>query len=207
MNKYPLILFCTVLLIGIATFSTCQDTYVPLSQSEQKFPNSIGNSWTYAVYDSTEQDAFTVQVSIVGETTLSNGEPATIWQYTWPDRVDTQYVQKLDNQIRTYKETDVAHTYTTILLDFPLEEGKKFGRSEAADTSDIVLEDSVTTPAGSFERGFKINRSRSSFNYWLIEHFWFVPHVGIVKMHRKEYPFGPVTNRTWILLEYELQEE
>ncbi len=85
-------------LIGLMAFSCRQNTNVsPIPPKSDTitvatFPNQIGDSWTYSVLDSTTLKVQTVVVKVVGNTVFSNGGKFKIWEYRYPDKIDTGYV-------------------------------------------------------------------------------------------------------------------
>jgi len=139
-----------------------------------------------------------LQVSIMGTTHYSDGTPATIWKWIWPENMnqkafgtDTTYVIVKGDSILI---SPYLHVYSngTKLIDhiyiFPLQAGQVWRHD--ADSSQVVSEDSLTVPAGSFGGVYRIHTTGGGPNYFLDRNIWFKPGVGIIQMYQKRFYGG-----------------
>src|SRR4029077_10704636 len=63
----------------------------PAGTSSRVFPNAPGSRWGYAVYHTRDQLRDTITVRILSTTTISDGNTASLWQYTSRYSTDTVY--------------------------------------------------------------------------------------------------------------------
>jgi len=171
------------------------------TQQIDDFPNKVEYQWTYLAYDSSTQQIDTVKVKIVGQTTLSNGQPATIWQLNYATKTDTNYVSKNGDTIRVY-DNYLPQLSIKDVYEFPMVIGKYWLTGYVTDTCKVIAKNSITVIGGNFQNAFDIERTAWGFNYSLYENIWFVPKVGVVKMYRKEFNLGPWKHETWELINY-----
>lgn len=163
------------------------------------FPNKVGNIWVYAHHDSLSNFSDTLIVTIVGQKTISNNQPATIWQYKFPSRMDTVYVAFVGDTVRSITNN---HPFRII---FPLQIGKKWnGDYWFSDTTRVLLKESISTVAGSFAESYKIVEDWVGLNDFGQKTLWFVSNVGIVRIYHIGYNFG-MANETFELISYSLK--
>ena len=92
------------------------------------FPNAVGNEWHYAVYDSLSRQASALTVRVVGTAALSDGQPATVWRYTFTTRIDTQYVTIRGDTVRAYAGRDARRSQRVVWAILPLRWEQSGGR-------------------------------------------------------------------------------
>ena len=168
------------------------------------FPLSLGSTWKYAIYDSINHRADTVEVSITDSTFLNDGVPAAVWQYAYSDSVDTQYVVQAGDSILIYRSPDVRSL--SLVLVLPLEVGREWTNSPPASMK-VTTREKVDVPDGSFARALRIEQHPFIGNFYGGTTYWFVPDVGLVRMRRAwlDTMADDRVNTVWELLSFELR--
>ncbi len=193
--KLFIILFAALLL------SACENSTDnnPPEVNTGSFPNKVGDSWVYAVYDSLNSTVDTLTVNIVG-TTTGNGKDLTIWVRESNTYKDTLYVN-VDNKTVYFYEDAFPNVADHIFV-FPLEKGKIWTNPDQVRDSSIVKDkEAVSVPADNFTDAFRIERNWGGFNVYGYSITWFVENIGIVKMYRRIQGFDNI-KETWELLSY-----
>ena len=209
----------TVKLIGVICLAIlilpgCDDD-TPLTggtcrSSAITFPNAVGMLWTYEVYDSLTETSDTVQVSIVDTTTIEGPTPVTVWKYNYIDSISTRYVALSGDSLIVYEGSWDPREVE--LYVFPLFLGRYWtGPLEGlGDTSRVTDRGTISTPAGDFSDGSRIDRTWApDFGPGHFSTTWVVPNVGIVFRHvLKQWSDGSTLhtsiNDVWTLLSYDL---
>ncbi len=189
--------------ISLSRFSGDISVALVAKQSSFKFykndfPNTIGDNWTYSVYDSLANELDTVKVKIIGEKVLPNSVVSKIWIYSGGNFNDTNYVAFYDDTLKVFQKNDLV--YPTEQIVFPLSVGKVWGIY--GDTSNVKAIENVSVNAGNFNNAYHIFRKATGLNFQLLEDVWIVPKVGIVKKNKYEYSLGPFENSHWELLNF-----
>jgi len=168
-----------------------------------QFPLSVGCRWTYAVYDSIKKSADTVNVKIVGTTQLSDGNRATVWQYTYSKSVDTQFVARSRDTVFFYQSHDVG-SLSKILI-FPLTVGRRWTTYPPGSMT-VSAAERVTAPARRFRNSYRIAEHPSIGNFYGGTTYWFVANVGMVRMHKKwvDTMADDRANVIWELLRFKI---
>ncbi len=188
-------------IIGITAFS-CGNEKQPLPNplpanhltAKEAFPNQIGDSWTYSVFDSITRTTQTVEMKIVGDSLFKNGKTYKIWQYDLSGK-KADYVNITGDTIGIYTPL-IFKTYV-----FPFYLNKSWIRLGKCK---IIKIETINVPAGTFNDCYVIHRLTLSYNYVLDEYVWFKPLVGIIKRQAYERDLGVQTNRVWKLTDYHL---
>lgn len=175
----------------------------PLKFRLSQFPNKIGTSWTYEVYDSIARVLDTVVVHIVGLTVLPNNKVATLWQITSRSGVDTQYVFTSGDTLRMSDDPSALFIRTTYV--FPLQEGKGWRGGFPSDTVTVMSRGSVTVPVGRFDNAFELEERWGFLNDYGRVSSWLVPNVGLVRMHVQMMGFS-FGNSVWELTSFAIPE-
>ncbi len=165
------------------------------------FPNMIGDSWTYSVYDSLADELDTVNVNIAGEKILPSSVISKIWTFEGGNFNDTNYFAFYGDTLKIFKKDDLVYPAEQII--FPLFPNKVWG--SYGDTSRVKSVEMIDVEAGNFSNAYHINRNAYSLNFQLLEDIWLVPGVGIVKKNKFEVSLGPVENSNWKLLNYNIK--
>lgn len=167
------------------------------------FPNKIGNTWIYSFYDSLSHQSDTVTVLIVGKTTIPQNKPATIWQRTFRSYIDTVFVTVSSDTVRIIHKENVNSQWINTKYVFPLYVGQFWQSDYLRGTSNVVENSSFTVVAGTFVNTFRIEESWGGLNDYGAVSTWFVPKVGVIKMHRRTWGFD-VSNELWELMDYHI---
>jgi hypothetical protein len=197
-------------LIGVAIilFFSCNKNNAITDNTE--FPNKVGNHWHYK-YTYGAPSPGSIDVDIIGQGTLPDGERSTIWVYRILSYTDTCYVVSNGNTVVFYNNPCLRCTpqmpSERMRYIFPLQTGNFwFNTAYYGDTTKVLLETTLSVPAGSFEHTFELNRIKGhSFNSWASNLIWFTPNIGFTKLDQEEFSLGPVLgNGVWELDSYTL---
>src|ERR1035437_4544851 len=120
------------------------------------FPNNIGNKWVYSFYDSLSNKSDYLTITIVGQTA---DKSAAIWQFKYPDRIDTQYVTVSGDTVRFSPYISSSWSSYNNKIPFPLKVGNNWKGDYGNDTNYVAEINSIIVPAGSFSNAYKIIRS------------------------------------------------
>lgn len=164
------------------------------------FPNQIGDSWTYSVFDSITLKTQTVVVKITGDTVFSNNEKFKVWEYFYPDKRETVYVNIVGDTVNF----NFKYGFYNTKYIFPLFFGKSWLSGKPGINPPTIVEnvESLTLPAGTFNDCYQIKTTLASYNYVLITTNWFMPGVGFVQKHIFERNLGLADVQTWKLEKY-----
>jgi hypothetical protein len=191
-------------LIIILTIRACNDSSVnnPPGTNDD-FPNSQGTFWKYMVKDSLSGNTDTLIVTVDGSTTLSNGKEATLWQLAFIDSMDSNYVVIDHDSVRIFEDEEFLTN--NIKLIFPLEVGATWkGDYITTDSFYVSGMTQLSTPAGSFNDVFVIERFYGGFNEYRKMTIWYVNKVGIIKLHKRDVTLGYL-NEVRELIEYDIK--
>jgi len=190
-------------LIGLTALGCGQNNTVspnPLPSdslsAKEAFPNRIGDSWTYSVFDSIKKTTQTVVMKIVGDSLFKNGKTYKIWQYDLSGK-KAYYVNITADTVQIISPL-IYKAYV-----FPLFFNKAW-TGPAPGKCKITKIETLNVPAGTFKNCYVIHREVAVTNYFLDEYVWFKPHVGVIKRQAYERDLGAQTNRVWKLMSYHL---
>ena len=164
------------------------------------FPNNAGNYWVYSFYDSLANKSDILTITIVGQTP---DKSASIWQFKYSDRIDTQYVTISQDTVIFAPAVNSPWSSYNTKIPFPLLIGNKWRGNYLNDSSYVAEINSISVPAGSFSNAYKIVEGWGGFNDYGSIISWFVPKVGIVRRYHKGVSFG-LANDTFTLVSYNI---
>ena len=203
----------TPLLYILLSFSCHKDSGKPNTAASDYFPNAVGDYWEYLVRDSTDgippSENYTVKVSIVGTKKMVDGIDATVWQYEYPARTDTNFIRITGDTVKVF---DLIYSRSPRDLEFPRQlfilpfrDGQRWdGKLLATDTFHVYFAAPVETSAGLFNSTVNIFHCYIAPNTEYIDNYWFQPNVGMVQMVYNHYVLSPKTYQTWKLTRYYL---
>ena len=166
------------------------------------FPNALNSHWRYLKAGPKEQY---LDVKIIGETRMENGQKAAVWVYNYPDETDTNYVIESDDNI---KVIEAPGNRLKREINFPLYVGKSWASSSKyGDSTRVIGKTTLTTPAGNFPDTYILtnipNTRYRVGNYRKIDTIWFTPDIGITKYSQNDFDGRPkLSNGIWLLSEY-----
>lgn len=218
------ILYCCGL-VSLFIFPQCtkDNTLSPSDpMTVNTFPNTVGDSWIYKVINYQKNTVDTVKVSILGKVKNNFGRDTfTLWQYQWPDKIDSQFVSVINDTVRfyDYQYYNSPH-YNQGLLNvyiFPLTANDSLNfntnntffrlREVTMFTSfdiSVPQNDSVMIQKSAFhvQKKFLMDVWGQPPAYFIIDDD-FVPGIGMVK-EEQQYLLGAGSTKveTWILLHF-----
>lgn len=212
------LLIVAILLLAVAG---CKDDSVPTVTGGQKvtFPHKVGSLWTYeytqlqTIGSVTDTLNDTVDVVIIRDTILDNGDSATIWVFRYGHRSppDTQLVVMADDTVKLGWDTDSLQgsgsgTPATIIL--PIETSLTWvGGVGYTDSTTVSGPISVSVKGGSFSETYWFLREWTGLEEHETTDIWLVPDVGIVwyRYHFvQQMPDPSELYQVWELLSYDL---
>jgi len=176
---------------------SCSKDNVPENTiSSDQVPNSIGDYWKYSIHSFNGDPRGFLEVRVIKKLILPDGRSATSYTYSYPEFTDTIYKVFNGEILEEYKRypgtTDKL--YTVMRYIFPMEKGMKWAITPSiySDSVVVVADTAITVPAGSFEHVAQLGFVPTHLvgNYWNQSHYWFSPHVGIVRMEHAVYNMG-----------------
>jgi hypothetical protein len=186
--------------------------------STEFFPNQVGDHWVYRYSPTVSPEIYTgfINVEIVGQTTLPDGEKAKIWATRYssdPNFIDTSYVISEATLVKIYYG-DLCLPCTTQMPGekrryvLPLVINNKwFTAFFSGDTTKVLSEISLSTPAGIFKNTFQLSKTIGySVNSYTKDSIYLSPNIGMTKFIQEEYSLGPFPgNGIWELAGYSLK--
>jgi hypothetical protein len=183
------------------------------------FPNEIGDHWVYkySPSGSPAADTGSVQVDIVGQITLPDGELAKIWVTKYSDDPnpadDTTLVVDSASTVIVYYN-DICPNCTDKMppiwktYQFPLQVSNEwFSAYLFGDTTRVLNKLSIRVPAGTFPNTYQLARTVGyAVNSWTQDTIFVTPGVGVTEYFQSEYNLGPFPgNGLWELASYQLK--
>lgn len=195
------ILILSVIFISCKKDNAQSENQVENIGSSEYFPNSVGDYWKYKYSDSLGNSTSFVDVNIVGNKTLPNGQVAKVWVFKFTSNVDTNYVYQIGDTIRFLNVyLEVVNTYVT-----PLTLNNKWENSFLFDSIEVKEQRTFILNKKNFDNSFLLNEHGYGFNYFLTRVEWFCPNIGMLTKARKEYSLGYLDDSYWELVEYQLK--
>ncbi len=200
-----------VWLLLLTLAAACKKSDVGNTDSEDVFPNKVGDRWQYLVKDTTVLrglDSGSVQyyvdVVIVDTVKLSNGITATVWQFNYPAGPDTNFVFQTGDTVRFMDKTN---SYIVRQYLVPFNVGASwfytFGFQEVKVTSQADL----VVGGNNFQNAYQIYGDAGLPDAEFSVNEWFANHTGFVKRYFN--PSGELLYTKhildWSLVSYELK--
>jgi hypothetical protein len=203
-----------LLLLFGGFLSACHKSKLPASNTI--FPNQIGDHWIYKYSPSGDAaaDTGTIQVNIVGQTVLPDGESAKIWvtnYSTAPNYPDTSLVVDSGSIVKIYFN-NICPNCTDKMpgerkrYDFPLQVSDEWV-SNLNDTTTVLAVLDLLVPAGDFPGTFQLSRTVGyATNSFTKDTIFITSAVGVTKYFQNEFSLGPLPgNGLWELASYQLK--
>ncbi len=199
--------FIIITIFCCCIYTSCHDSITfpdEVNLSEADFLLDSNNIWTYAFTDSLSKEKDTVIVKSLGKGFYDNREPAFIWQLKFKKYLDTNYVftSKNKDTIRFISNFNRHNRYIKARLLFPLFAGMKWKGEWFNDTVKVIRQEKISVPFAIFLNAFYLEEKWGAFNDYGKMILWYQPHVGFLKIQRREWGFG-FLNQTWELIKYE----
>ncbi len=194
------------LFLVITLVAACRkDDHALTTQSE--FPNQVGNHWVYR-FSGYPENTDSIVVDIVGTSRLPNGESVTLWITKFATFTDTSYVTSSAHEAVFYPAppcwscTSAMPTPKSRYI-FPLQVGNQWlSTGGGGDTIKVIAQSSVQVGKTSYNAYMLAKTRQPAINSSTQDTLWFVPSVGMVKLHQREYNLGPLPgNGTWELID------
>ncbi len=195
-------------------------SYVSRHQSGQPgyFPNRVGDHWVYRYSGQAGGIPTHIYVDITGVIRLPDGRQATLWVYTLPDRVLTEYIVSDKQEVRIYEGsgekhpkplTEMPRLKNTYLIPM-VRDLSWVPNPDHGDTLKVIAGSKTRVKAGNFENTWTIincpDKSVFVGNSKRVDTIWFTPHVGMVKKSQLDIEMRAAPgNGLWELESYHLR--
>lgn len=179
-----LILLIIVIMSYLTFYSCNEESTTGTLPAVDDFPNSRGTTWNYKVTDSLSNSSKDLMVLVGGKTNIASGEEVTVWQLSFPDTVDSNYVLLKQDTVKILENKE--NSILNIKLVFPLKIGSGWRGDYVTDTFYVTSITQVALPAGNFNNVYVIERYYGGFNEYDRMTIWFVPGVGIIKLYKRD---------------------
>jgi hypothetical protein len=171
----------------IATLYSCKKGNVANTTASEYFPNTTGNYWKYEITDSLLNLTSTVEVNIVGDKILPGTQSAKIWQYSYADHVDTNYVYQNGNTIIFLDNNfEICNRYVVPLQlhdTWPLLRPNYY----FADSIRVTANQNFQLNDQSFQNSFLLHETGTMPNGSLDKTEWFCANIGMLTKTEKHY--------------------
>ncbi len=181
------------------------------TNSQDIFPNKIGDTWHYLVKDTTIQGGqdissiqYDVDVVIVDTVRLPNGITAAIWQYNYPPLTDSNFVFQSGDTLRFMDRTNSFLVRQYII---PFSTGSSWPYILGIENVSVIGQGTVSIGNNTFTDAWHIygNAGMPDGIFNVDERF--EDHVGFVRKYLN--PFGELIYtkhiQDWSLMSYELK--
>lgn len=197
-----------LVLLSLLIISSCEEDNPINSQSKytlDRFPNQVGNIWTYHRYDSLTSLQDTVTVEIVDTVTIFDSLFTTIWEFHFSanDSTDSQYVNIKGNYLTYIKIFDDI-LITDFRIEFPIEVNKYWDGGQLIEDSCFVTDLGRVRVHNNqiYDNAYHVDRTTWLPNEYGYYQYWFVPDIGIAKQIRKKLFWAPAFNDVWELISF-----
>jgi hypothetical protein len=158
------------------------------------YPNSTGDYWEYKIQSFEGEQLGFLEVRVIEESVMPNGDSVAMWIYSYPEFTDTVYKLSVGNTIEEYMKYSLEDSYRRMRYVFPIQTGMKWAISTSpyTDSVNVVSETTMTVPAGSFDHSLQLDfiPTHNIGNYFNHSHYWFTLNVGITRMEYAVYSLG-----------------
>jgi hypothetical protein len=181
--------------------------------SNESFPNKVGDTWHYLVYDTTlvynDTTAFSqynLDVSIVADTTLPGGGTATVWKYQYPGHADTSFVIQSGDTIRFLYNANNLSLIRQYIIPFSVNSSWAYSYCDINKVK-VIERTAIQVGQTNFLNSFHLFGSAGCPDGIFGVDEWFADNIGLVKSYYN--PFGEliITKHiiSWLLVSYSLK--
>jgi len=210
-NKFWFPILCIPLILS------CEKDKNPISSNigQIPFPMKTGSTWEYEITDTTFYTFFAdsmkinngiLKVKILNSIILGNGKRATIWQYNFPNTLDSLYVLSSGDSIIFYQNK--KYPYPKIILVFPLIVNNEWESIEC-DKYKVLSKDTLTLPIGEIKDIVKVQKNYTcEIEAGLVNDYYINSNIGIVKYNSNYFNLHYFLNihEKWILKSYSINQ-
>ncbi len=163
------------------TTSTTTTTVSTLTGGREYYPNTDGNSWTYATTSTMTTETGTLRYTFDGTTTVDSIVVQKFKQESFSS-TGSSTGESLDlvsdAGVFWYGSVESPTTEAVTKYVFPLKVGETW-ISEGASEAEVLAIETVTVPAGIYNNCFKISFPSPTQDIYV----WLAPNVGMVKLY------------------------
>ena len=181
--------------------------------SSESFPNKVGDSWHYLVYDTTlvynDTTAFSqynVDVTIIADTTLPGGIPATVWKYQYPSHADTSFVIVRGDTIKFLYNVNISSLIKQYIIPFNVNSSWPYSY---CNLNEVKVTERATIRVGQtdFLNSFHLTGGAGCPDGMFGVDEWFADNIGLVKSYYNPYGELIITKHItrWLLMSYSLK--
>ena len=181
--------------------------------SNEIFPDKVGDTWRYLVYDTTVAgnvpkavSQYNVDVSIVADTTLPGGIIATMWKYQYPSFADTSFVILKGDTIQFLNNTINLSLIKQYVIPFSVNSSWPNPLCDHSQVTVIERTDAVVGQAH-FLNSFHLLSHSGCPDFSFVEDEWMVDNIGLVQSYFNPSGSFIITTHitNWLLMSYDLK--
>lgn len=180
---------------------------------DSSFPNDIGDTWHYLVYDTTivnnaatATTQYNVDVTIVSDTILAGRIMAAVWQYQYPDHTDTSLVVQKGDTIKFLNNDINLQLKKQYIFPFKVNSSWPYTLCDLYKVT-VIEKTAIQVLQKTFQNSFHLTGNAGCPDAIFSIDEWIADNIGIVKSYYN--PFGEllltkhITN--WLLTSYSLR--
>lgn len=206
--------FLAILAVTLSALFACKKTpgCGPDMPSKDLIPNAIGSTWHYLVKDTlidisdSTATQYQVDVAIVDSTVLPGGIKATVWQFRYPSRTDTNFAYLAGDTLKFLPKNDANYFCPgQYIIPFAIGSSWPYITLTFSKVS-VVGQTDITVNSLDFKNAWEIKGVSGMPDGLFSVDEWFENNVGFVRMYRNTW--GELIairhNLDWTLMSYEL---
>lgn len=185
--------FIKIIVLALLLFSlaNCKkdnaaENETPQGIVTESYPNQVGDSWLYLLYNSGTYSYDRLRITNTGTTKLANGLPVSKLMVEYPTVTDTNFIYVTKDTIRLYETRAKNSCLEGYVL--PLSKGKTwsgFNNAMSSDKTTVIKEITIEVFPHMFYKGYEMYRQGWIFEGGYSYIFWYVPGIGVVKKFRR----------------------
>ena len=155
--------------------------------SQDLFPNKIGNYWHYMINDTTIQGnldsgstQYNVDVLIVDTIRLPNGITAAIWQYKYPGWIDSNFVFQTGD---TFRFMDRTNSYIVRQYIIPFVSGSSWPYVAGIGSVTVIGQSDINIGKNVFTNSWQIYGDAGMPDASFTINQWFKDNIGFVRLY------------------------
>lgn len=187
-------------LVALFFFTACQEGPEIQPLSQQKALNEIGKKWVYNYYPDPASSPEIMNVEVIGDTLMNDGDSARVWQFQLPNRTFYYMVQIEQDTFKMFSDLGeiTHHKIPMIMNSTSLWEG-----NYCTDTSKVLSQQSYVVGENDFEGAWNIERKAGfCVNWKLDQNIWWDNDQGFLYLESDEMNLGPAITTIWELVSF-----
>ncbi len=206
-----------ILVLTFVIFASCGKE-VPTSPikagSVRDFPNSLGSTWVYNLTDNLKPPNDSIKPGTTADTVTAtidryatdpaSGLKATVWSYIHNSSLIPEKLVVIRGDTVYFYWSYERNDKIGLIFPFDYRDSWQTGGFIAGDRTTVIDTITMRVPAGQYERVYVLKNERitSISTDKRTMTLWFVPGLGIIKIHLHEEHAQSVGDSTWTLIDH-----